>query len=88
MGLGSGQSDLASVENLHNPTQRNSSRKSTPYLWHLNLLVVVVDDVAGDHPHQVGPDPAPGLGVEVRQVHAVLRLILQQPARVGGQQRR
>ena len=47
-----------------------------------------MDDVAGDHPHQVGPDPTPGLGVEVRQVHAVLRLILQQPARVGGQQRR
>ena len=30
-----------------------------------------MDDVAGDYPHQVGPDPAPGLGVEVRQVHAV-----------------
>ena len=86
--FGSGQSDLASVENFHNPTQWNSSWKSTPYLWHPDLVVVVVDDVAGDHPHQVGPNPTPGLGVEVRQVHAVLRLILQQPTRVGGQQRR
>ena len=34
------------------------------YLWRSNLDVVFVDDVAGDHPHQVGPDPAPGLGVE------------------------
>ena len=58
------------------------------YLWHPNLDVVFVDDVAGDHLHQVGPNPAPGLGVEVRQVHAALRLILPQSARVSGQQRR